>query len=104
MNDDIHRGSGNVFTDLGFDQETAASLLVRARLMSRLVDYIDEEGLTQGEAAARLGVHQPRVSMLKRGRIEMFSIDALVAMLARAGLEVVIEVRPHEPPAKSAAS
>jgi predicted XRE-type DNA-binding protein len=95
MNDDIHQGSGNVFLDLGFDEEEAANLLVRARLMSRLVDYIDEENLTQQQAAERLGIHQPRVSALTRGHVDAFSIDALVSMLARVGLEVLVEVRPR---------
>ena len=76
-NHPIHQGSGNVFADLGFDKEEAANLLVRARLMSRLIDYIEAEGLTQEKAALRLGIHQPRVSMLMRGKIEAFSIDAL---------------------------
>ncbi len=92
-NHPIHQGSANVFADLGFDKEEAANLLVRARLMSRLIDYIEAEGLTQEKAALRLGIHQPRVSMLMRGKIEAFSIDALVALLAQIGLEVVIDIR-----------
>ena len=58
-NNPIHQGSGNVFADLGFDKEEAANLLVRARLMSRLIDYIEAEGLTQEKAALRLAFTSP---------------------------------------------
>ncbi len=88
---EIIHGSGNVFADLGFDSEEAANLHVRAHLMSRLIDYVEEEGLTQESAADRLGVHQPRVSLLMQGKISEFSVDALVNMLARIGLRLKID-------------
>jgi predicted XRE-type DNA-binding protein len=49
---------------------------------------IEDRGLTQAEAAKLLGVTQPRISNLVRGRIDLFSIDTLVGMLARAGIHV----------------
>jgi predicted XRE-type DNA-binding protein len=54
---------------------------------------IDARGLTQAEAAKLFHVTQPRISDLTRGKIERFSIDTLVEMLARAGVDVVVKVR-----------
>lgn len=85
-------GSGNVFADLGFDAEEAASLKARARLMSVLADHIAAEGWTQAEAAAVLGETQPRVSNLVTGQVGRFSLDKLVDLLARVGLDVEVRV------------
>ena len=88
---EITHGSGNVFADLGFPEEEAENLLVRSQLMSRLIDTIRERGWSQKEAADRLGVHQPRVSLLMRGKIGEFSVDTLISMLGRAGLRVMVD-------------
>ena len=80
-----------MFADLGFAREEAANLQVRACLMSRLIEQIEEEGLPQELAADRLGVHQPRVSLLMQGKISEFSVDALVNMLARFGIRIKID-------------
>lgn len=84
----VRRGSGNVFRDLGFAPEEAEHLRVRADLMIELSKLIKARGLTQAEAARLLGVSQPRVSDLVRGKIDRFSIDTLVAMLGHAGVRV----------------
>ena len=84
----ITEGSGNVFADLGFSPEESANLLFRATLMARLTKLVDDRELTQQSAATLLGVTQPRVNQLLRGKIDAFSLDALVNMLARAGFEV----------------
>jgi predicted XRE-type DNA-binding protein len=84
----VRPSSGNVFKDLGFPPREAENLRVRAALMAALRKLIQDRGLTQAAAAGVLGVTQPRVSDLVRGRIELFSIDALVSMLANAGLRV----------------
>ncbi len=89
----VTKAGGNVFADLGFGPEEAANLKVRSRLMMRLEDYITEKGMTQEAAAAFFGTTQPRVSDLMRGKISRFSIDALVNMLATAGLSVEIRVK-----------
>lgn len=94
------RGSGNVFADLGFDPEEAANLQLRSRLAIELGRYIEAEGITQTEAAGRLGVSQPRVSDLVRGKLDRFTIDALVTLLARVGRSV--EVRVTEAPRAAA--
>ena len=89
----IHRGSDNVFTDLGFPPEEAAHLLIRADLMIQVESILKERGLTQAKAAKLLGVTQPRVSDLVRGRIHLFSIDTLVDMLARLGVSVTLRTK-----------
>jgi predicted XRE-type DNA-binding protein len=88
MDSKIVPSSGNVFADLGFPAEEAEHLRIRSTLMSAAHKLIDERGLTQAEAAKLFGVTQPRVSNLVRGRIDLFSIDTLVDMLARAGVQV----------------
>lgn len=52
-----------------------------------------QRGLTQAKAAKLLGVSQPRISGLVRGRIELFSIDTLVEMLARLGVSVTLRTK-----------
>jgi predicted XRE-type DNA-binding protein len=89
----FQRSSGNVFRDLGFSPAEAENLRIRSRLMAHLKKLIASEGLTQTKAARLLGVSQPRVSDLVRGRIELFSIDALVNMLAKAGVQVNVTTR-----------
>lgn len=88
----ITPSSGNVFEDLGFDAEEAANLKLRSTLAIELARYVEAEGLTQAEAADRLGVTQPRVSDLVRGKIDRFTVDALVNMLARVGRRVEVSV------------
>ena len=84
------RGSANVFADIGFDAEEADNLLLRAQLMSRVRD--EARGLTQREAAGLFGVSQPRLNDLLRGKIDKFSLDALVNMLGHAGMRVELKV------------
>jgi predicted XRE-type DNA-binding protein len=65
-----------------------AHLLIRADLLLRVQKAIAERRLTQTEIARMLGVSQPRVSDLVRGRIELFSTDVLIDMLARLGIQI----------------
>jgi predicted XRE-type DNA-binding protein len=92
----ITPSSGNVFEDLGFEGGEAENLRVRARLMAPLERYVRKRDLTQAEVAEELGTTQARISELVNGKIQAFSIDALVNMLNRAGLEVAISVRPKQ--------
>ena len=85
------RGSGNVFLDVGFSRDEAENLLLRAQLMSRIRDIARQT--TQREAAKRFGVSQPRLNDLMRGKIGKFSLDALVNMLAHAGMQVELKVK-----------
>lgn len=93
----ITRSSGNVFTDLGFDPEEAAHLLIRSDLMIAVGREIEDRHLTQAQAASLLGVTQPRVSDLVRGRIDLFSIDSLVEFLARLGVRVELRTAKATP-------
>jgi predicted XRE-type DNA-binding protein len=61
--------------------------------MRKLVGHITATGMTQSEAAKQLGVTQPRISDLTRGKVDLFSIDSLVNMLGSAGLHVDIRVK-----------
>jgi predicted XRE-type DNA-binding protein len=87
----ITRGSGNVFRDVGLPAGEAENLLLRADLMSRVRSA--SKGMTQREAAKLFGVTQPRINDLLRGRIEKFSLDALVNMLGKAGMRVTMTVK-----------
>ena len=87
------RGSGNVFLDIGFAKDDAENLKLRAQLMMRVEDFYRRSGVTQAEGAKRLGITQPRLNALLKGKISLFSLDALVNMLARAGMSVEIKVR-----------
>lgn len=89
----ITPSSGNVFRDLGFGREEAEHLLVRSDLMIQVQKIIASRGLKQKSAAKILGVTQPRVSALLRGRIDLFSTDALIDILARLGAQVRLTVK-----------
>ena len=89
---EVKRSSGSVFKDLGFPAEEAEYLKIRSTLMGHLRRIIEDRGLSQAAAAKLFGVTQPRVSDLVRGRIDLFSIDTLVDLLARAGVRVRLAV------------
>jgi predicted XRE-type DNA-binding protein len=86
--------SGNVFRDLGFRREEAEHLMVRADLLIQVQKLIASRRLKQREAAALLRISQPRVSDLVRGRIDLFSTDMLIDILARLGARVRLAVKP----------
>jgi predicted XRE-type DNA-binding protein len=90
----VTESTGNVFLDLGFPPDEAWSLLLRSKLMLRLREIIQRRNLTQAKAAKLFGVSQPRVSDLMRGKIERFSVDTLIEMLFRAGVEVQLTFKP----------
>ncbi|HSL02604.1 MAG TPA: helix-turn-helix transcriptional regulator [Nitrospiraceae bacterium] len=85
--------NGNVFRDIGFRREEAEHLLVQADLMIQAQKLIASRRLKQRGAAKILGVTQPRVSDLLRGRIDLFNADALIDMLARLGATVRLTVK-----------
>ena len=91
----IRRSSGNVFKDLGFSEDEAENLKIRADLMIELTQLIESQELTQAAAAKLLGVTQPRVSDLMRGKIDRFSVDTLIEMLGHAGASVSVVVTPR---------
>jgi len=89
---EVIQGSSNVFEDLGFAPEEALNLKIRADLMLNIRRFIQSQGWTQKQAALFFGETQSRISDLMNGDIERFSIDKLVSMLAKAGMDVRFEV------------
>jgi predicted XRE-type DNA-binding protein len=87
------RSTGNVFRDLGFSLEEAEHLRIRADLMAAVQQAIARRNLRQAQAAKLLGVTQPRVSDLTRGRLDLFSSDTLIDMLARLGIGVTLKLK-----------
>lgn len=90
----ITKGSLNIFEDLGFDLQEAQNLLLRSQTMIALVHWYNASGLTQAAAAKTLGVTQPRFNQLLKGKIDIFSLDALVNMATNAGMRVGLSIRP----------
>jgi len=88
MSKAIIKSSGNVFIDLGYSLEEAAILQMRAALMAKLRKFIETRKLTQANAAKILCISQSRVSDLIRGKWERFSLEMLVTLATRAGMQV----------------
>ena len=88
----IRQSSGNVFADLGLPD--AEQLLAKADLAIEIARVIEERGLTQADAAEIMGVDQPKVSALVRGRLDGFSMERLYRYLNALGRDVEIVVRP----------
>lgn len=94
----VTRGSGNVFADIGLSNPQER--LAKARLASRINDVICERDFTQQQAAAMMGVDQPKVSHLLRGRLGGFSTQRLIDFLNALGQDVEIVVRTSPPSRK----
>lgn len=88
----VRLGNDNIFEDLGFEAEEALNLKIRADLMLDLRSTIQAQGWTQKEAAEFLGETQPRISNLMNGEISRFTVDKLINLLGKAGMEVKVEV------------
>jgi predicted XRE-type DNA-binding protein len=89
-------GSGNVFEDL--ELPDAGTELAKAKLAVAIVARIDALGLTQLQAASRMGIHQPRVSQIKCGRLGDFSLGTLLELALKLGLDVDINVHQEQQP------
>src|SRR5215472_5545220 len=83
--------SGNVFADM--EVPNADDLLAKAELAAKIIAEIQRRRLTQSQAAAILGIDQPKVSALKQGRLSGFSIERLMRLLLRLGRDVEITVK-----------
>ena len=90
----IVKGSDNIFEDLGFEQQEATNLKIRADLMLDIRRFIQSQQWTQAEAAMFFGETQPRISNLMNGDIDRFAIDKLVQMLSLAGMDIRVLVTP----------
>jgi predicted XRE-type DNA-binding protein len=89
----VETSCGNVFADLGLPDPEGC--LARAELTLKIADIIAERKLTQAEAAAILGIDQPKVSALIRGKLTGFSTDRLLRYLNALGNDVEIVIRPR---------
>jgi len=87
-----HITKDSVFDDLGFDRAEVANLKIRAALMRAVESELDKRNLTQVQAAKLLGVTQPRISDLRRGKLQLFTIDVLVNMLTILGKPVSLVI------------
>jgi len=88
----VKEGSGNIFADLGFANAEREEL--KARLTLQIYRLIKQRGLTQARAGEVLGIKQPHVSSLMRGRSGAFSVERLMNFLVALGQDVQITVRP----------
>ena len=88
------RSSGNVFADLG--QPDADERMLKAQLAVQIRRFIEAKGWTQTEAAEAVGLDQPKVSNLLRGRLAGFSIDRLLSILNRLGHSVEVRISAEE--------
>ena len=91
-----------MFRDLGFSPDEAEHLLVRSDLMIKVQKVIASRRLKQADLAKVLRVTQPRVSDLLRGRIDLFSTDALIDILACLGIRVRFVLKPSRRGLKAA--
>jgi len=91
----VERSSGNVFEDIGLAQ--SAELLVKSEIAFRIAAIVEKRGLTQAKAAEILGIDQPSVSDLVRGRLRGFSSDRLFRFLNALGQDVRIVIVPRPP-------
>ena len=93
MNNDIkiQASSGNIFQDIGFPN--ADEMLMKAELVRQISEIIDQRELTQVEAAKLLGIDQPKVSALIRGKLSGFSIERLLRFLNLLGCDIEIVVK-----------
>ncbi|MGI8744086.1 MAG: helix-turn-helix domain-containing protein [Bryobacteraceae bacterium] len=83
--------SGNVFADLGLPKPD--DLLAKAELASKIIEEIQRRRLTQSQAAAILGIDQPKISALKQGKLSGFSIERLIRFLLLLGCDIEITVK-----------
>lgn len=88
----VTESSGNIFLDLGFPPHEAEVMLLRAKLAEALRAWIERQELTQAQASKRLGITQPRVSEITRGKVELLSLDYLVGLCAKSGIAVGLKI------------
>ena len=90
----VELSSGNVFADMGLPN--AEERLAKADLVIRIYEIITKRGLTQRDAARLLGIDQPKISALLRGKFDGFSTDRLFRFLNRLGQDVSIVITPSD--------
>lgn len=87
-------GSGNIFADIGLpDAETH---FLKAQIVAEIYRLTKERKLTQSAAGKRMGISQPEVSRMFKGRFQEYSVDRLMTFLTTFDRDVEIRVRPHK--------
>jgi predicted XRE-type DNA-binding protein len=84
----VHDSTGNVFRDIGLPDPEMR--LAKARLAQQIAHLIKSQRLTQQEAAEKLGIDQPKVSAILRGRLKDFATDRLMRFIIRLNQDVII--------------
>jgi len=92
----VENGSGNVFADIGLPNPEEA--LAKAEIARQVNRVVATRGLTQVQAGELLGIAQPRVSDLARGRLGKFSLERLLQFARLAGIDVEIRMKPSSKP------
>jgi len=90
----VEVSSGNVFADLGFVD--ADERMLKAQLAVKIAELIERKGWTQARTAEVIGLDQPKVSHLLRGRLSGFSADRLISILNRLGHSVEVRISAKE--------
>lgn len=99
-NEKVHRGTGNVFADIGVAHPDR--VLVRAQVMSRIAEILKERGMTQKKASKLLGIPQSKISCLMNGKLSMFSLEHLFELLNALDRDVEIIIKPKTEQEKTA--
>ncbi|HWG87782.1 MAG TPA: helix-turn-helix transcriptional regulator [Candidatus Acidoferrales bacterium] len=99
-----HVTKGNVFDDLGFSDEDAAALKIKAGILSALLDHIRRRRYTQKQLAELLGEYQPNISNLLNGKISTMSIEKLLNYAHRLNMDaqITMKMRPRSTRGKKA--
>jgi predicted XRE-type DNA-binding protein len=97
-NRDYVLSSGNVFADLKLPR--ADDLLAKAELAAKIIAEIQRRRMTQAQAAAILGIDQPKISTLKQGKLSGFSVERLMRFLLLLGrdIEIAVKEKPRSRP------
>jgi len=85
--------SGDLYQDLGFPPEKAELLNIKTKLGIEIENYIETNNLKQDEAAKKMGISRPRLRKLINGSLELFTVDALIQMLAKIGKRTEVKVK-----------
>ncbi len=88
----IRRGTANVFADLGYAD--ADTHLLKAELVARVQDIVKDRKLSQTAVAEMVGVSQPDISRMLKGRYREISVERIIRMLTKLGCDVDIVVKP----------
>ncbi|MEM7175608.1 MAG: helix-turn-helix transcriptional regulator [Chlamydiota bacterium] len=97
---EVFVGSGNVFEDLDYPNPTEAQ--AKAELARQIHQVIESKNLTQQEAAEMMGISQPKVSDIIRGKLSKYTLDRLIRFLRLLGRDIEIRIKKHTSRSKPA--